>query len=54
MKDRHISAQTLVHDSWHYQVLSRANLEAATATQVKGKVENILEHKSRVSCLPPA
>lgn len=30
------------------QVLSRANLEAAAVTQVKGKVENILEQKGRV------
>ncbi|CAM9470080.1 unnamed protein product [Ectocarpus sp. 4 AP-2014] len=30
------------------EVLSRANLEAAAATQVKGKVENILEQKGRV------
>lgn len=32
----------------HRQVLSRANLEAAAVTQVKGKVENILEQKGRV------
>ncbi|CAM9622334.1 unnamed protein product, partial [Sphacelaria rigidula] len=29
-------------------VLSRANLDAAAATQVKGNVENVLEQKSRV------
>ena len=31
------------------QILSRANLEAAAANQVKGKVENVLEQKTRVS-----
>lgn len=36
-------------DPCHRQVLSRANLETAAAVQVKEKVENILEQKSRVS-----
>eukprot|EP00752_Nemacystus_decipiens_P012364 g10960.t1 len=35
-------------DACVHEILSRANLEAAAASQVKGKVENILEQKGRV------
>ena len=44
-----ILCSVILHCDALIQVLSRANLDAAAATQVKGNVENVLEQKSRVS-----